>query len=329
MRRLTVGLPTALLALAVLASAPVAATPQGTNGVIAFHRYLNAEQTRAAIYTINPDGSGEQQLTQPTKGVIHARPDWSADGQSIVYVRALVDQLHPHPGADPYARIWKMHADGSRQRRVSNECGRVSGCEVEDDPAWSPDRRWIAFTRLYEKGVERGAEIVLMRSNGTHVHRVTNHPTGSLSDWEVQWSPSGDRLVFQRFSDHHHGSSALITIRPDGTGRHRLTPWMGVQYPDWSPDGRRILFGVDVDPAELWSVRPNGDKLHELKKVGTRWFSGSFSPDGTLIAWSRYGGAGDAGYPDLFVMNSDGSNVQNITDSYRWESGPDWGAIPP
>jgi TolB protein len=311
----------------MLAGSAADATVPGDNGRIAYHLYFNAKQTRGAIFTIDPDGSDRLQLTHPPRGVATARPDWSPDGRWIVYVRVQFDRLHPHPGPDPRLRIWKMRSDGTRQQPVSDACDRTVGCRYEDDPAWSPDGRWIAFTRLYEKDIHRGPEIMLMRTDGTHVHRVTNHATDHLSDWEVQWSPSGNRLVFPRWSEHHQGYSALITVRPDGTGHRRITPWMDVQYPDWSPDGRWILFSVGIDsPSRLWMVRPNGKRLHKVANgTGVGWISGSFSPDGTMTVWSRFGGIGDDGYPDVDVLDADGLNIENITQSETWESGPDWG----
>jgi TolB protein len=165
-----------------------------------------------------------------------------------------------------------------------------------------------------------------MRADGTHVRRLTKHAQGHNADWEVQWSPSADRLVFQRFSDHRRGSSAIFTLRLDGTGLRRITPWGEAQYPDWSPDGRWIVFSHGIDaPGDLWMVRPNGTDRHTINDASDiGWISGSFSPDGTMLVWSH----APTGTPDVYVMDGDGSNIQNLTQSPDWESGPDWGPMP-
>jgi hypothetical protein len=45
----------------------VSGTPT-RNGQIVFRRYFNAEQTKGAIFTMNPDGSHVRQITHPPKG---------------------------------------------------------------------------------------------------------------------------------------------------------------------------------------------------------------------------------------------------------------------
>ena len=38
------------------------------NGQIAFRRYFNADQTKGALFTMNPDGSHIRQITHPPNG---------------------------------------------------------------------------------------------------------------------------------------------------------------------------------------------------------------------------------------------------------------------
>ena len=82
----------------LLTAVPARATFPGKNGRIAFRRYLNDAHTRAAIFTINPDGTGLLQLTHPRRGVAHEVPDWSPDGKWIAYERdwgACCPETHP------------------------------------------------------------------------------------------------------------------------------------------------------------------------------------------------------------------------------------------
>ncbi len=46
------------LALTATVTAAAVATTPGSNGQIAFRRWLNDETSRSALYTINPDGTG-------------------------------------------------------------------------------------------------------------------------------------------------------------------------------------------------------------------------------------------------------------------------------
>lgn len=77
-------------------SDPANARPGNTvdlpSGRVAFRRFLDDAQTHGAIFTINPDGSGEKQLTDPPAGVIDDQPDWSPDGKQIVFERCSEGQ---------------------------------------------------------------------------------------------------------------------------------------------------------------------------------------------------------------------------------------------
>src|SRR5439155_8060753 len=62
-------------------------------------------------------------------------------------------------------------------------------------------------------------------------------------DFEANWSPSGNDLVFVRF-DSSFDSSDLYTVHSDGTALTRLTSTPGrTEFePAWSPDGTEIVF---------------------------------------------------------------------------------------
>ncbi len=89
--------------LSQLASWPVPAPD--TRIAFATHRDLNPYNTE--IYVMNADGSNLVQLTHNT--VIDGDPDWSPDGQKIVFTSSLEGQSH----------LWVMNADGTDLHRVS------------------------------------------------------------------------------------------------------------------------------------------------------------------------------------------------------------------
>ena len=89
-------IPTAAAAtagLAVLAlAASAGSTPPGGNGQIVFRRYLDKKNT-SALFVINPDGSGERQLTRPATGVADNHPSWAPDGSRVVFERCAQESL--------------------------------------------------------------------------------------------------------------------------------------------------------------------------------------------------------------------------------------------
>jgi hypothetical protein len=106
-----------LASLVLLTAMPASATTRGKNGRIAFRRYLNADHTRGAIFTVKPDGSGERQLQRPRRDVVYTEPDWSPNGRWIVYA------AWPENDSDA-SRLLKIRSTGRHRTRLSQTCHR-------------------------------------------------------------------------------------------------------------------------------------------------------------------------------------------------------------
>src|SRR3954447_15818813 len=52
-------------------------------GRFAFRRFLDDAQTHGAIFTINTDGTGDHQITDPPAGTVDDQPDWAPDGTRL------------------------------------------------------------------------------------------------------------------------------------------------------------------------------------------------------------------------------------------------------
>jgi hypothetical protein len=109
------------------------------------------------VQVVNVNGSGATTLASGSM------PDWSPDGQKIVYARA--------------GDIYTMNASGSGVTDITN-----TPSEHEQYPAWSPDNTRIA----YESYRDGNAEIYTMNTNGTARTRVTNNPN---PDYHPTWQP--------------------------------------------------------------------------------------------------------------------------------------------
>jgi Tol biopolymer transport system component len=123
---------------------------------------------------------------------------------------------------------------------------------------------------------------------------------------------------------------AIYAIGIDGSNPRRLTAWAenDGDNPDWSPDGKWILFHSFVDDprgrSQIFLIHPDGTGRRQVTHFskGTHVASSTFSPDGKSIVFSK---GPEGGNVDLYVMRIDGSHVQRVTRSPLWESAPDWG----
>lgn len=336
MRRiLVVGVAVGSIVLALASAAPAAATtraPRAQNGKILFRRYLNDAHTMGDIFSIRPNGIGLFRVTHSGKHRVGTEPNPSPDGRWIAYMVAPENDLD-------HGRLFKIHPNGEGRTRLSSSC--TGTCQGDGFPNWSRSGRQIAFQRLSSADPTQPVgffAIFLMRSDGTRVRQVTQRSgdpsqPARFDDQAPSWAPDGSHLAFERFSNAK-GHQAIFTVRLDGTGVRRITPWhLDASQPDYSPDGRWIAFRSNESSdikGNIWLVRPNGNRLHDVTHTRAgegKWQSCGFSPDGRFIvsALNRIVG-GDQQNADVYVMNLDGTGRRNVTDTPRyWESAPDWG----
>ena len=224
----------------------------------------------ADVFVMNADGSDQRNLT-PKSGD-RGEPRWSPDGRAILFT-AVQPVQPPWGGAAPYRDVYVMNADGSGQRKLTHtpEAG-------EGGPAWSPDGRQIAFTRL--TGPSGEVTIVVMNADGSAKRAVTPplaHP-GDRGPTAV-WSPDGRSIAF--WDDF-----SIYVVNADGSGLRRLTR-NAFEGPSWSPDGRKLIFvrarHENSRPhwrgGDLWVMNADGSGQRNL----TRTAAG----DGHAATWAR------------------------------------------
>ena len=116
--------------------------------------------------------------------------------------------------------IYVMNADGSEQKRLTNNLG------FDLDPCWSPDGKKMAFASKREGNYE----IYVMNVDGSEQKRLTKNPG---YDGYPVWSPDGKKIAFMSDRD---GNEEIYFMNADGNEQRNLTnnPADDV-YLSWSP----------------------------------------------------------------------------------------------
>ena len=107
--------------------------------------------------------------------------------------------------------------------------------------------------------------------------------------------------------------SQVFTIGAHGGGLAQLTHVasdQGAASPDWSPDGKKIVYESNQSGAfHIWVMNANGSAQTQLThQSGFEDFQPSWSPDGKKIVFSHCGepfGPGNIVYCDIDVMNAE------------------------
>jgi len=124
--------------------------------------------------------------------------------------------------------------------------------------------------------------------------------------FDPQWSPDGELLVFSRNGD-------IMLVRPDGGGLRVVADSRGFDYgPRWSHDGEWIAFrGLNG----LFVVARDGTGLRQLTNSQDD-AQPVWSPDGSRIAFSRSRGESIDFAPrqsDVYVIEVDTGAAQRLT----------------
>ncbi len=309
----------ALLFFVMVASEPASATFPGANGVIAFERIFF--RSDAEIFAINPDGTGEHNLTKNDR--YDNNPAYSPDGRWIAF-----ESNNPQ---GPNIDIWVMNSTGGHQVDISRNPG------PDLAPAWSPDGEWIAFWQQHFDGT---GDVWVMRRDGSHQRRLTN---AVGADAQPTWSPDGKLIAFISNRDDPDPVNCLpaacnfeiYVMDPFGENETRVTNDPAFEEnPNWSPDGTRLLYDAcrlddcfgSFPNYEIFELAVFGGEVRSRRLTFVEGIDSmpAYSPDGTKIVF-RTDRTHDTG---LWMMNADGSDQHELVNTSYGEMLPDWQPVP-
>jgi Tol biopolymer transport system component len=232
---------------------------------IAFDRHFpNFPAGPDAAYTIRFDGSNPTRLPIACSGQCLGidEPNWTRSGDSIAFGRAFGPLAKD--GDASMVELATAGLSGAGERVLRSFGLKSTGTEPHN-AVWSPNGRMLAVTILNDRKKPLNASaIYLVSADGTIFRRLT---PPNLDAGNADWAPNGRSIVFNSFYEGQ-SESELYTIRPDGTGMHRIRKEKKNNYafdPVWSPDGGRIAF-VHTSRKTLphiWSIGADGKKLRQ------------------------------------------------------------------
>ncbi len=307
-------------ALRVGTEKPIIVAPAKDSGAIRNSRFILGSGAALAVLLIAglaihraPDMDAK--LTVPDS-VEHTRPLISlADTASLAF----------SPDGNSIA-FYREHSSGSEAGIYLTEVGSdrfVQLTRNEDDccPVWSPDGKWIAFSRTQNHRVslhlvpadgggeqKLKAEQVMAKqpaafkpASSVTFERVLNTGSALPNRGEIDWAPDGKFIAFA-------GAGGIYLISPETSAVKRITeaPLLSEDWgPAFSPDGRKVLFVRDHQMGvanEILSVSVGGgDPAPMFSEAGRIASPPQWSPDGRSVIFS----SNRSGHPALWRVSLD------------------------
>ena len=271
-------------------------------------------------------------------------PQISPNGKQVVYRRMGMSIMKDRK----VGNLWIINIDGTDHRKLTSYDGNESSAR------WSPDGKRI----VYRRSTDQGSEIHMYWAESGQTARITQLEKSPES---ITWSSDGSQLAFTmtvaqrapvlvkepekpkgaewakapRVTDRMYherdgsgyvppGFTHIFVIPAQGGSPRQIT---SEKYhhrsPEWTPDGKTILFTgnrsddweYDFRNSEVYSVDVLTGEISEMTERNGPDYSPIISPNGRFIAW--------VGYEDktqtyqltqLQIMNADGSGKHTMME---------------
>lgn len=201
-------------------------------------------------------------------------------------------------------------------------------------PSLSPDGKLVAFfsdrkdyTDIFILSVEDKKIVTRIASQDQSIHIESFHPFHS----GITWSPDGTRLLLvtkMRGKEY----LSIFDIKKKKQVEKIPIPLETVFSPDWSPDGRSVVFSaIQTGQTDIYLYEFETKKLKRLTADKSCDRHPRFSPDGTRIAFDSNHGKDPlslryfkrATY-DIYVIRRDGSGARRLTMNPFDDQSPTW-----
>ncbi|MGZ5374768.1 MAG: TolB family protein [Aeromicrobium sp.] len=269
---------------------------------------------------VHADGSGLHELSPAAPAGGKSSPDISPDGKTVAF----------NTWSEPI-QIWTAPIDGGEPTRVTTDCAGYEASCIEGEPTFSGDAKKLAFSRQWVdngrthaaigiRDLESGQVTIL---GSTEVDAAVGYPT------QPSLSPDGSQVAYyvvaQTPAQDRPTGTEIMVAATDGSAVRELPRPPGSDWasdPDWSPDGKSIVFGIMPNrEIEGWgdfpgpdlgisTINPDGTNLVNICKrclltplgPGTG-HAPSWTSDGRILFW---------GYKSWALMDADGSDAAHI-----------------
>lgn len=268
-----------------------------SQGDIAF---IKDGETLSDVFSMSASGGWPARITTERPLAAYwddELPEWSPDGEWLAF--GIKGHVHIVPRS------------GGLPKKITDFAVAAAA------PRWMPDSNGLIVT------VEREDtdQLLLTDRDGSWPHALTTDTIGD--HWDPRPSPDSKYIVFnlRRFDDLNRLDIVLLEI---SSGRQITLygkPSVRSMSPRWSPDGKWISFiAQETQREELYLIKPDGEGLHQLTKLGHDIFQHEWSPNGNqILAVVNKGGSFE-----LMLIETGSGQTSILRSEVGVHSNPSW-----
>ena len=262
--------------------------------------FPNIQQNKSnrELFTVNIDGSNNQQITHTAKGEYNAR--WVKGGSKIAYIMD--------------GQIWEMNSDGTGVQQISRYDGGINEFE------YAPDGKKILFVSEVKYGLQPTDIYPDLPKANAHIANDLMY-----RHWD-EWVES----VPHPFVADYDGKqlSNIIDLLEGEPYECPSKPFGDISELAWSGDSQTIAYTCRKKTGFDYTISTNTDiylynlaaRTAENITEGMMGYdmSPQYSPDGAWIAWTSMERDGyESDQVRLFVMNLATKEKIHVTRAYE------------
>ncbi len=223
---------------------------------------------------------------------------------------------------------------------TTNELNQLtSGNHFDLQPAWSPDRNRVAFV----SNRDGNYDLFTMNADGTNLERLTNTDQRKETP---SWSPDGAQIAYVIVDRLDSGvekrSVHLLSIEDKQTQPLETNGLTNSFEPQWSPDGRYLLFTGQTELREdgeisydyaIYLLEMSTSAVHRLTSAWPRIDEPNWLPrDGYFLSFLQSPGLFSSLSANVFELQQNGERfllrqvfvMEEVTGQYVWGSNGEW-----